>query len=483
MSFDLLITNGVLATSNGKVKADVGVKDGTIVAIGAVEPAAANCIDAEGMLVLPGIIDMHVHFRDPGAVHKEDFEHGSAAAACGGVTLICDMPNTTPPVITADRFRQKLSHVEGRSYVDYGFWAGGLNVEEFSTFKALGAVGLKVYMNRPLPGSQSYSDKLSMPDDATFVRVLRAAAQLDWPVSVHVANSSLDEAYRATFIAKGMNHARHVCLMTRSAESTEAQARLIHYAKVTGARVHIAHISFNAMEALDDFRHARQSGSHVTAEVVPPCLSFNDLDRVGPFGIPFAHPSEQNDEYWAALREGLIDVIATDHAPHTRDEKLKGANCAWNAPSGYPAVETLLPLLIDAVLQGRLSYERLVQVAAENPARLLGLSRKGSIEIGKDADFAIVDPNTEWRVDEASLHSKSGWSPFNGRLLKGRVRRTLLRGVEIARDGELVSRAPFGRAVNPTRVLKGESSSEPLSQATSRRQGLQRVSILEGERK
>jgi dihydroorotase (multifunctional complex type) len=405
-------------------------------------------MDASGMLVLPGAIDMHVHFREPGATHKEDFRHGTAAAACGGVTSVCDMPNTKPAVTNAQVLAQKLTAVQSCAHVDFAFWAGGVETDEFAEFRRLGAVGLKVYMNRAPAGSQSYSDELTMPDDATFVRVLRAAAELDWPVSVHVANSSLDDAVQAELMAQGRRQARDVCLMTRSRESAEAQARIIHFAQITRARLHIAHISYNSLEALEGLRIARTMGARVTAEVAPPCLSFADLDRIGAFGTPFAHSDDDNDRYWNALREGLIDAVATDHAPHTREEKLKGAADAWLAPTGYPAVETMLPLLVDAVLRGRLTFERLVAVAAGNPARICSFESKGAIAIGKDADLAIVDPAAEWVVDEARLHSKAGWSPFHGRRLRGRVRHTFLRGNEIARDGELVASKSGGRPVS-----------------------------------
>jgi dihydroorotase len=291
---------------------------------------------------------------------------------------------------------------------------------------------------------------LSMPDDATFVRVLRAAAELNWPVSVHVANSSIDDALRAELIAQGRRRARDVCLMTRSPESAEAQARIIHFAQVTGARLHIAHLSYNAMEALEGLRIARERGTCITAEIAPPCLSFADLDRLGAFGTPFAHADEENDRYWNALRDGIIDAVATDHAPHTREEKLKGEPDAWLAPTGYPAVETMLPLLVDAALRGRLKLERVVAIAAENPARICSFESKGSIAIGKDADLAIVDPAAEWVIEETKLHSKAGWSPFHGRRLRGRIRYTFLRGNQIACDGELIASAPCGRLIRAT---------------------------------
>jgi len=448
MNLDLIVSGGTAVLPAGAVLADIGIKNGRIAAICAPGSLTAlQHMNAAGMLVLPGAIDIHVHFREPGATEKEDFLHGTAAAACGGVTAICDMPNTRPPVIGPAVLEEKLAIVKGSAYVDFGFWAGGVETASFPRFRELGAVGLKVYMNRAPPGSHSYSDKLSMPDDATFVRVLRAAAEIDWPVSVHVASPSIDEAVRAEMISEGRTQAQDVCLMTRSPESAEAQDRIIHYAQITGARLHKAHISYNSILALEGLRRARQRGAKVTAEVVPPCLTFADLDRIGAFGTPFAHSEAENERYWGALAEGLIDAVATDHAPHTRADKLRGSTDAWLAATGYPAVETMLPLLVDAALRSKLTFERLAAVIAENPARICSMTTKGAISIGRDADLTIVDPAARWTVDESKLHSKAGWSPFHGRALRGRIRHTVVRGVEVARDGELISAPPRGHLI------------------------------------
>lgn len=448
MKADLTIRNGTLILPSGRVHADLAIQDGVFVAIGAPGTLQGrDHVNASGMIALPGAIDMHVHFREPGATHKEDFWHGTAAAACGGVTTVCDMPNTKPGVTNAQAFAQKVEAIRNSAHVDFGLWAGGIEIGQFPELSRQGAVGLKIYMNRAPAGSQSYSDELSMPDDATLVRVMRAAAEVDWPVCVHVANSSLDEAVKLNLLSSGRRHARDVCLMTRSPESAEAQSRIIHFAKITGARLHIAHISYNSMEALEELRLAREVGVKVTAEVSPPCLNFDDLDRIGAFGTPFAHSDRDNARYMDALRSGIIDVVATDHAPHSREEKLLGASDAWLAPTGYPAVETMLPLLIDAVLKGHLSFERVAAITSENPARICSLLNKGAIAIGNDADFVIVDPDAECTIDEGTLHSKAGWSPFHGRSLRGRVRRTYLRGEEISRDGEMVTNSPTGRPV------------------------------------
>ena len=450
--FDVVVVNGRVALPSGLAHADIAINGERIAALA--EPGAlrgAETIDVAGALILPGAIDMHVHFREPGFEHKEDFAHGTAAAACGGVTTICDMPNTRPPVTDPERFRDKLMRVAPGAHVDFGLWAGGTRTEHFAALDALGAIGLKVYMNRAVRATDPYAAELSMPDDGTFVKALKAAAELDWPVCVHVANSFIDEAKREAFQAAGSLDPADVCCSFRSPESVEALSRAALFAKLAGARLHIAHISLNAMSAIDALIDARRDGARITAEVVPPALSFAELPDLGTKGIPFAHPLDELDRYWNALAAGVIDAVATDHAPHTRAEKDAGRNSPWTAPPGYPGVETSLPIMVDAMLRDRISMEVLVKVMAENPARILGLCDKGAIVPGRDADLVVVDPDGEWVVDETRLHSKAGWSPFHGRRLKGRLAMTLLRGAVIARDGEPTGVPARGRLVRRTR--------------------------------
>jgi dihydroorotase (multifunctional complex type) len=445
---DVIVKNGQVALPDGLHRLDVGIKDGRIAALsdsGGLQGSEIH--DASGKLVLPGAIDMHVHFREPGFTDKEDFAHGTAAAACGGVTMVCDMPNTRPPVISADRFTEKLTLVSSNAHVDFALWAGGTQTAGFREMDTLGAIGLKIYMNRAVRSTDPYASELSMPDDAQFVQTLVAAAALDWPVSVHVANSVIDEAKREQLQSAGFSRAADVCCSFRSPESVEALSRAALFARLAGAKLHVAHISLNSIFAIDALIEARRQGAAVTAEVVPPALSFDELERVGVKGVPFAHPAEQLQKYWDALEAGIIDAVATDHAPHTRAEKEGNAATPWLAPPGYPGVETSIPLLIDAMLNGKIRLATLTKICAENPAAILGITQKGSLLPGHDADINIVDPEASWVIDEARLHSKAGWSPYHGRKLKGRISKTLLRGKVVAIEGELVDKKPGGKMV------------------------------------
>ena len=451
MSATLLIAGGTVVLPGGPVRADVAVRDGVISAVG--EPGtltADEVVDARDHVVLPGAIDVHVHFRQPGFESKEDFGTGSAAAACGGVTTVCDMPNTHPPVTTAERFRAKRELVSGTSHVDFALWAGGTDLQELPAMAALGAVGVKVYMNRSRRVDDPYAAELSMPDDDTLRAVFQSSGALGRPVAVHVADHEQEARVRAELRAVSISDARLVCRSYRSAGVLDGLDRVLAAAMDTGCRVHIAHASLAPVSAIDAIAAARRSGARVTAECSPPALLENDLDRLGVRGVPFAFPPEDAAYYWTALADGRIDLVATDHAPHSSSDKDLGRHDVWAAPPGYPGVETSLPLMVDAVLGGRLSWQRLTELMSAAPARLCGLRTKGAIAPGADADLVVVDPRATTTVDAERLHSKAGWSPYDGRRLAGALVATYLRGRPVAQDGELVPGPPAGRFLTPT---------------------------------
>jgi dihydroorotase len=445
MTHDVVIAGGMLVGPAEPLRADLGITGGVIAGIGA--PGAIrghSRIDAKDLLVLPGAIDMHVHFREPGLERKEDFWHGTRAAAAGGVTLVADMPNTLPAVTDATVLADKNERLRGNAWVDVALWAGGTQVAEFAAMQDAGAIGLKVYMTRPRRADDPYSDDLSMPDAETFRDVLTESARLDWPVAVHVCDPDQEDTEHARLRRIADDDARLVCRSLRGPGVVDALRLVLELAEQSGARVHVAHISLAPTDAVDVVRQARLSGSTVTCELPPPALSERELARLGTRGTPFAFPDGECEFFWQAIADGTIDCIASDHAPHTVEDKLVDAPSVWSAPPGYPGVETLLPLMLDATLTGRLSFTRLVDATAAGPARILGVPRKGALRIGNDADLVLVDPAGTSRIDESRLHSKAGWSPFHGRQLSGRIVATLLRGAVIARDGEIVADRPSG---------------------------------------
>jgi dihydroorotase len=369
-------------------------------------------------IVLPAGIDLHVHFRDPGMTHKEDFSSGSAAAACGGVSCVFDMPNTRPPATTPARVREKIEAVEGKAFVDFGLYAG---VTEDSDIAGLAetATGLKAYLAISTGGLAIDFDRFM-----DLREELSAASKF---MSVHC-----EDPERLVDIDEKRLEDR----LTARPDSAEAGGIEMAKRLVGVPRIHVAHVSSEkGLTAL--------AGSGFTSEVTPHNLMLNvncglgSLAKVNP-PVRFKH--DQN-ALWSAFAEGRIDVVASDHAPHTLDEKEQGFN---TAPAGMPGVETMIPLLLDRVRQHSLPLERFVRAACERPAELLNLE-KGRIEVGCDADLIAVDLKTPRRIRADDLHSKCGWTPYEG--IEGVFPlATLLRGVVVAENGEIVSK-PTGRYV------------------------------------
>lgn len=442
----LLIKGGRVVDGLGIIEADILVSEGVIEAVGR-ELGGPSCekIDADGMLVLPGIIDEHVHFREPGYEYKEDFESGSKSAAAGGVTTVMDMPNTDPPTDSKAKLEEKARLASGRSYVDYGLYCAlhDGNLDEVEGMMAAGAVGLKVYMGET-------TGKLPSPHDATMLEALGKSARLGFPMIFHAENGDLLHHYIEMIKGTGRSDPRAWAEARPSVCEEEAVSRVITLARRTGGYAHIAHVS--SIEAVDLLSLAAQEGLQVTGEVTPHhlLLDMEDYDRYGTLikVNPPVRGGGHREALWWAIETGLMATVASDHAPHTRDEKEGGI---WDSSSGIPGVQTLLPLMLDQALRGRMTLSRLVELLSENPARIMGLyPRKGALKPGSDADIVIVDPNDLWEVREEDLYLKHDVSPYIGRKLKGRIGYTILRGEVVAIGGEVVG-GPHGRWIMPPR--------------------------------
>jgi dihydroorotase len=372
----------------------VDTETGVVDAVGT-DLAAETVIDADGKLLLPGMVDVHVHFREPGAAHKETWRTGSRSAAAGGVTTVVDQPNTDPPTVTRDAFEEKAALAE-RSLVDYGL-NGGVTPDwapdELLSFPlfALGEVFLADSTGEMGIAAERFAD------------AARRAADAGVTVTVHAEDATrFDEGARERTDADAWSAYR-----TAEAE-TAAVERAVAVGEQTGADLHIAHTS--TPEAVDV---AADAG--VTCEVTPhhAFLSRDDLPELDTFGR--MNPPLRSEERRAALfdriADGTVEMVATDHAPHTRAEKDA---TIWDAPSGVPGVETALPLLLAAAEDGALTRERVRDLTAANPAERFGLPRKGRVEAGRDADLVLVDPAERHEIRGPDLHSKCGWTPFEG---------------------------------------------------------------------
>jgi dihydroorotase len=426
-SFDLLVRGGMVATVSGIAQADIGVLGGRIAAIGSFPGAkAAETFEARGLHVLPGAIDSQVHFREPGNEHKEDLETGSRAAVLGGVTAVFEMPNTSPPTTSREAIDDKLARAKNRMHCDYAFYAGATpaNIAELAVLEKLpGVCGIKAFL-----GSSTGTLLLSKPED--IFAALKSGTRR---VAVHSEDEDRLVARKA--LAARATPASHP--IWRDVETARASTeRVLALAKKAGRRLHVLHVTTGdeipLLAAAKDFATAETTPQHLTLSA-PDCY-----ERLGSYAQmnPPIRDESHRQALWNAVREGVIDVIGSDHAPHTREEKNKTYP---DTPSGMPGVQTLVTLLLDHVNMGHMSLERFVDLTAYGPQRIFGLAGKGRIARGWDADFTVVDMNHSRTIENSWIASRCGWTPFDGMKTKGWAVATILRGQIVMRDFALAA--------------------------------------------
>jgi len=443
--FDLLIKDGIVATPSGVQVTDVGLAGGRVAALGGLDPAAADEVfDAQGLTVLPGVIDTQVHFREPGLEHKEDLESGTRAAALGGVTAVFEMPNTKPSTTTAESIADKLARAEGRAWTDHAFFVGAAeeNQDELAELERLpGCCGVKIFMG-------SSTGSLLVEDDETLLQVLKKGRRR---VAVHAEDEArLRE--RLALVRGGAEVDQHP--VWRDEETAiRATTRLLRLARQAGRRVHVLHIT-----TAQEMDLLAQHKDIATVEVTPQHLTLSAPDcyeRLGSLAQmnPPIRGAEHLEGLWRAVAQGIVDVVGSDHAPHSREEK---AGDYPATPSGMPGVQTLLPLLLDHLSQGRLSLERLVDLTSGGPARIYNIAGKGRIAAGYDADLTLVDLKARREITEDWLASKCGWSPFAGLRVSGWPIATVIRGQVVMREDSLLG-TPAGRPVRFLETMAGEA--------------------------
>ncbi|MDX9860389.1 MAG: dihydroorotase [Rhodospirillales bacterium] len=433
--FDLIIRGGTCVTPSGLTITDIGVRDGRIAALGDLGQAAgADNFDARGLHVLPGVIDTQVHFREPGMEHKENLETGTAAAALGGVTGVFDMPNTKPLIADTETFTEKWRNARGRLWCDAAFFVGATasNANELAALERLdGCAGVKIFMG-------SSTGDLLVDDDADLGRIL---AQGSRRCSVHAEDEARLRERRG-IAEKAGDPAVHP--EWRDVETAvRAVKRLLRLSHASGRRVHVLHIT-----SAEEMAILRRREDTVTVEVTPQHLTLaapEAYERLGTLAQqnPPIRDARHRDALWAAVSDGLVDCLGSDHAPHTREEKDKPYPAS---PSGMPGVQTLVPVMLDHVHAGRLSIERFVDLTSTGPARIFGIAGKGRTAPGYDADFTIVDLRAKRTISNRWIVSRCGWTPFDGMKVTGWPVATVVRGVMVARDGQLLGQ-PSGTAI------------------------------------
>lgn len=424
MDTSTLIKNATVMSPQGPVAADVWVENGVIRSVGAsLQAPGAKVLDATGLTLIPGAIDPQVHFRDPGLEWKEDLGTGSRAAAAGGVTGFLEMPNTSPNTITAELMAAKKKIAASKCLVNYNFFIGATpdNLEELNATPNV--CGIKIFM-----GASTGSllvDKLSDQD-----RIFSQGRRL---IAVHAEDEALIRENKARYagVTGVENHA-----LIRSPEVALRATRVaVGLSRKYNRRLHILHTTTQE-EA--EFLAVEKKGAPISAEVCPQHFLLTApecYDNLGTYAQmnPPLREKRHGEALWHALKTGVIDCIATDHAPHTREEKDKGFP---HAPSGMPGVETSLPLMLNRANQGLCSLADVVRWMCENPARLYGLKNKGRIQAGYDADLVLIDMNREKTIENGKLQTKVNWSPYNGWKTKGWPVVTMVNGNIVYREGE-----------------------------------------------
>ncbi|MCL4765019.1 MAG: allantoinase AllB [Hyphomicrobiaceae bacterium] len=456
--FDLVIRGGTVVSPDGAVRASLAIDGGIIVGIGDddVVLPARETIDASGRHLLPGLIDCHVHLRDPGTLEAEDWQTGTASAACGGVTTVFDMPSTDPPVSNVANLALKQGIAAKKSYVDYGIYGllGHDNLAELESLSDHGVVGFKCFM------SSSLSGRLPPPDDGTLVEAFRTIAKQGKRCIVHAENLAIISYFEAKLKKEGRTDPRAHADSRPPVAAAEAVSRAIVFAEHAGMRLHIAHET--SADALPYIAAARARGLDVTVETCPQYLLLTADDLAEKGGVLRCNPPIRNPGHdralWQGIASGQIDAIATDHAPHLAAHKTKAS--IWDNHCGMIGLETAAPLMLTEVNRGRLSLSRYVELSAANPAKIWDLyPRKGALQVGSDADITIVDMQREGVIDQERLQSKCRISGWHGRKVQGMPVCTIVRGRIVMRDGRLEGTPGWGRPVRqhagpPNRLSK-----------------------------
>jgi dihydroorotase len=429
---DLVINGGTIVSPDASYKASIAIKDGVIHAIGAPEamPPATQILDATGLHVLPGAIDVHVHFRDPGYPQKEDFASGTAAAAFGGVTTVFDMPNTLPTINNAEALADKHKIASAKAYVDYGLYAvlGEDSIEHVPALIDGGVIGFKLYMGNTF-------GRIPSPTTGAMLEAFEVVAPTGKRISLHAETNTIMERREARLRATGRTEPIAHLAARPAVVAIEAVERAATLAEWTGARIHVLHISSAA--ELRPLAEAKARGVDITGETCPQYLLLDETDYDKFRGVVRVNPpvreKPNQQPIWNALMDGTVDMIATDHAPHSIEEKTR--EDIWTVDCGFPGVETQMPLMLTEINKGRATINDYVRWSAESPAKIWGLyPRKGTLTVGSDADIAIVDLKREWTVDDATIQSRAKISPWHGRKASALPIHTIVRGRFVMKD-------------------------------------------------
>jgi len=447
MVIDLLIKNGILYTDGEWAKADLLADGGKIIGIRrSAQDVADEVIEAAGKYVVPGLIDAHIHLRDPGYTHKEDYATGTMAAAAGGVTTVFDQPNTNPVPNTVERFQAHIANAEAKAYIDFNSMASPSKPDQVQGLSALGTVGFKIFQKKT---TYPYDTEASIPESDRILEAFAKVAETGKPCAVHPHSKEMYEWLIGQAKAQDSLDVQKFCEITaHEYVYCAAVPQLLYFQEKTGITYYALHCHYRSY--IEMVRRAKQRSAKVIADCVFSRLVPPDL---GPFDILRNHHTvgrtqDDQDAMWEGVLDGTIDFIDTDHAPHAVEEIKRGLQEPQRMAMGYPGVEHFLSVLLTEVNKGKIPLERLIELLSVNPARIFGLyPQKGSLQVGTDADITIIDLEQEATISGKHLYTKCGWTPYDGRRVKGVPTHTIVRGKVVAAFGKVVGEKGYGKFV------------------------------------
>jgi dihydroorotase len=439
------------------VQADVAVTGGIIVGLTAAGagPQARRTVDVTGMYVLPGVIDTHSHHREPGYTHKEDIITGTSASAAGGVTVSSAMPNVYPPPTTPEILRDMFALYEKKSLIDYNINAASSNLEAIPEIAKMGIMSFKIFMVVDTGRDYPHMPGIGIHDHGKLLKMCQAVQKTGLPIMIHPHDQALMNVIEQEFWDRGEHDFRAYAKAYSAMDGViwdTAVGVLLRIQQASGVHMHLLHLQTG--QCVEMIKAARAQGRPVTSEVNPWTLwlgnDWANVERLGSYALSYYVEPHNSEAVWQGLLDGTLDMIATDHAPHTREEKEPGWTNGWKAHTGTPSAQEYVSMLMTDVNDGKLTIKKAVELLSENPAKVFKLyPKKGAIRIGADADFAVIDMNAELTLNNERVISKCGWTPYAGKKVKGLPVHTIVRGNFVFEDGKLVGEPGRGEKASP----------------------------------
>ena len=449
MTVDILIKNGTVFTPNGVLRCNIAVAEGKIVSLvnDSHSPKAERVIDCKGKLVLPGVIDAHVHFRDPGYTHKEDYESGSRAAAAGGVTMVMDQPNVDPVPNTAERFETHMENAGKKSIVDFNHFASPGNLEEVPKLATLGAIAFKIFQKK---AAYPYNTEASMNDDLEIFEAFEAVGKTNRMCSVHAHETDIYEGMLKRLRESGeLTWKKFIDVSYSELVRVGTVPTLIYLAEKASVRYYALHCGLK--DYIDVIRKAKQAGKNVVADcVISHLVPSPKGDSPGILKGQYKTNERHVQATWQGILDGTIDFIDSDHAPHLPEEIEIGVEEPDKMALGYGCMEYWFSLLLNEANKGRITVEQLVKLCSSNVAKIFDIyPRKGALQVGSDADIAIVDPKKKMTLTCDNLHTKAGWTAYEGYEVTGVPVFTIVRGNIVMEDGDVIGKPGDGKFIRP----------------------------------